>query len=188
MFNNFQQSGGEVYPAPLFQGKSGAGFTIIELIITISLLSFGIIGMYSVFSATVNLTNNSSQRFIAAYLAQEAFEVARNIRDTNFVASAPSWSAGLLGCENGCQLDYKTGTALEGPENELKVYDPNDFLNLEPDGFYSYGNGTATRFKRKITITQDPGIDTLKVAIVVSWDYNGRVFDFETGGYLYNWH
>ncbi|MDO8530212.1 MAG: prepilin-type N-terminal cleavage/methylation domain-containing protein [bacterium] len=156
------------------------GFTIIELIITISILSFGIIGVYSVFSATVNLTNNASQKFIAAYLAQEAFEVVRNIRDTNFIESAP-WSDGLLGCENGCQLDYKT-------VNELEIYNPNAFLNVDPDGFYSYEGTTATRFKRKINITEDPGIDTLKVAIVVSWDYNGQIFDFETGGYLYNWH
>lgn len=163
------------------------GFTIIELIITISILSFGVIGMYNAFSFTSVLTSNISARFTAAYLAQEAFEVVRNIRDDNFNNPPTPWSQGLLGCETGCQLDYKTGTDAEGPENQMKVYDPNDFLRLAPDGFYSYESGTSTNFKRKVTINQEPGIDTLKVTVLVTWEHASKPYSFQADGYLYNW-
>src|SRR6266404_8976326 len=93
------------------------GFTMIELIVTLAILSFGILGLYSAFTPLLYLTYNISSRFTAAYLAQEGLEIARNIRDNNFVASANdpsvSWSQGLLGCNLGCQADYKTGTAAE---------------------------------------------------------------------------
>ena len=60
------------------------GFTIIELIITIAILSFGIIGVYGAFSPMVSLNSAIASKFTASQLAQEGFEVVRNIRDNNF--------------------------------------------------------------------------------------------------------
>lgn len=178
-----------------FHNKDSAGFTMIELIITIAILSFAVIGVYGAFSLTSTLTFNISSRFTAAYLAHEGFEIVRNLRDNNFISSAapqPFWSYGLTGCATGCQLDYKTGTAIQGPENLLAIYDPNNFLKLNSDGFYSYDTCPTcqdTKFKRKITISPISGTsDALKVAVLVEWNYNGKSFSFETNGYLYNWY
>lgn len=164
------------------------GFTMIELIITIAILSFGIIGVYMAFSPFVMLNYSISWRFKAVYLAQEGFEVIRNIRDNNFINGSIWTAGGLTSCEEGCQADYKTGTSVESFDNQLKPYDPNNFLKINGDGFYSYDAGIDTIFKRKITITQASGTDTLKVNVQVFWDYNGQPFNFETIGYLYNWH
>lgn len=162
------------------------GFTMIELIITVAVLSFGVVGVYSVFSDFSMLNYSTSSRFSAVYLGQEGLEIIRNIRDNNFINNA-EWPKGLTICGSGCQADYKTGTSAQKPENKLKAYDNNKFLALNSDGFYSYDPGVATIFKRKITISQ-PSADVLIVNVKVFWDYNGKPFSFETEGHLYNWY
>ena len=164
------------------------GFTIIELIITIAILLFGIIGVYGAFFPAVSLAYNISNRLTAANLAQEGMEIVRNMRDNNFIAApAVNWSMGLLDCETGCQADYKTGTLLEGQANQLSIFDPNNFLKITADGLYGYDSGADTIFKRQITIHQE-STDVLKVTTLVTWDYNGQAFNFEVDGYLYNWY
>jgi len=168
--------------------RENKGFTMIELIITIAILSFGITGVFMAFSPFVTLNYSVSSRFTAVYLAQEGLEVIRNIRDNNFINKLTWSDGGLTNCQGGCQADYKTGTLVETFDNQLKPYDPDNFLKINGDGFYGYDGGVDTIFKRKITITQPSGTDTLKVKVQVFWDYNGQSFDFETIGYLYNWY
>ena len=164
---------------------------MIELIITIAILSFGIIGVYSAFSPIATLNYTIASRATAAYLAQEGFEIVRNIRDTNFIkirqGAHIAWSDGLLQCTLGCQLDYKAGTLTQASENILKSYDQQSYLAIDADGFYSYDHGAKTPFTRKVTITQQGSTDALKVNVMVIWNYNGRAFNFETEGYLYNY-
>ena len=148
------------------------GFTLIEIIISIAVLTFGIISVYG----AVALTNNVSLRFNGAYLAQEGLEIIRNFRDNN-VISGGAWSSGLTSCSAGCQTDYKA---------QLVSYN-GAFLGLNSDGFYSYdANSTPTKFQRKITITPADN-DTLNVDVTVFWSYNGKSFSYQTNGYLYNW-
>lgn len=148
------------------------GFTLIELIITIAILSFGIIGVYGAFLPMAGLSGTILSRVTAAYLAQEGFEIVRNIRDSN------PWPAGLNQCGLGCQTDYKTAA--------LKPYNDQLYLNINADGFYGYDQGTATKFKRKITIIQAGSPDVLKVDVQVMWDYNGKPMNVEIISYLYN--
>lgn len=171
------------------------GFTMVELIVTIVILAFGIMGIYGFFHPASILTGNFPLRVTADYLAQEGLEIVKNIRDNNIINNL-EWSNGLSLCSSGCQLDYKTGTDVETPANTLKPYTGQP-LNLNSDGFYSYDQGSASKFTRKITITQpavcsgEPEIcyfldNVLKVNVLVSWDYNNKPFSFETIGYIYN--
>ena len=176
-----------MFQVPRFKFYNDKGFTMVELIISIALLSIGIIGIYNVFSPLIVLNSSTSSKFLATYLGQEGLEIIRNIRDNNFINEV-SWSNGLLICANGCQADYKTGTAVQTPNNQLKIYNDSNFLKLNSDGFYSYDSGTSAPYKRKIIITQPSGIDTMKVEVFVFWSYNGTPYTYETEAYLYNWY
>ena len=161
------------------------GFTVVELIITIAILSFGIIGIYNFLEPAIILNTNSSNQFIAVYLAQEVLEVVKNIRDNNIILGN-QWSEGFSICVAGCQLDYKTGTATEMPPNQIQSYQ-NTFLNINSDGFYSYDSGDNTIFKRKVVITEPTASsDILKIDVLVTWRHNGLTFNFSTIGYIYN--
>ena len=161
------------------------GFTVVELIITIAILSFGIIGIYNFLEPAIISNANSSNRLISVYLAQEGLEIIKNIRDNNIIAES-AWSQGFSICATGCQLDYKTGTATETPLNQLQPYQ-NIFLNINSDGFYSYDSGNNTIFKRKVVIIEPTASsDILKVDVLVTWNHNGLPFNFSTIGYIYN--
>ncbi len=177
--NNFQLS-----------SESGAGFTAVELIITIAILAFGVVGLYQAFTPFVSLNYRLSYRLIASYLAQDGLEIVRNLRDNNFVTGGQqSWNHGLLNCSSGCEADYKTGTSTEAPENQLQHFN-NNYLNINADGFYSYDTGvgsTPTRFQREVIIDRIAS-DILKVHVIVTWNYNNQNYSFDTQEYLYNWY
>ncbi len=153
------------------------GFTIIELVVAIFVLTLGIIGIYSAFSVMAVATSQMSERFIASYLAQEGMELVRNMRDNNWINDR-DWTAGFDLCylEPGCQADYKTET--------LTPYTKGSYLDID---------GEETRFSRKITINQ---IDdhTLQVKTEVFWPEKATIL-FNAGQnsiiaeeYLYNWY
>lgn len=178
--------------------RKNVGFTMIELVIALFVLSVAITGVYNAFSIMVVATSQMSDRFTAAYLAQEGIEIVRNIRDNNWL-QGNDWNNGLssanMDCSNGCEADYKTGTLAGtglipygGSGNYLYIE------HIDNNNFYSYqSNGTETKFKRKITITPD-GDYVLRVSVDVFWDEKTTIFDFDQQNsitaedYLYNWY
>lgn len=153
------------------------GFTLLEVIIAIFIITTGIVGVLGLISQTITVTNISSQRLIAAYLAQEGVEIVRNIRDTNWLEEAPSWDDGLtVGDWEG---DY------DDIQNLTSWINPGNFLNVDAAGFYSYSAGTQTKFKRKITI--QPVVNILEVSVLVEWQYKGNTYSISVQENLYNW-
>lgn len=163
------------------------GFTLIELIVSISILIFAIVGINSVFYNMYLQTSNLFNKFTAVYLSQEGLEIVRNMRDLNFIKEQ-DWSNGLLICSAGCEADYKTGT-----DNQVTALRPfssgGNFLRKDSLGLFAYDSPTGidTIFKRKITITQEDA-DILRVNSLVTWTFNNTVFQFESVEYLYNWY
>jgi prepilin-type N-terminal cleavage/methylation domain-containing protein len=164
------------------------GFTLIELIIAIFILSIGIVGIFGAYSAMVVATSDISNKFIANYLAKEGIEIVKNVRDINWGNNNP-WLTNIsdsnLNCTNGCQEDYTIDTAKEDFARHPWI-GGDTYLNLDSNGFYSYGacaTGTTctTKFKRKITITcysDETTVDSscastdikVKVSVTVYWD------------------
>lgn len=70
-------------------------FTLIEIIIAIFLITVGSGAAFVVVQKTITFTSVSSSRLQAAYLAQEAIENVRNIRDTNYLEDA-NWNEGVV--------------------------------------------------------------------------------------------
>ncbi|MDP3882582.1 MAG: prepilin-type N-terminal cleavage/methylation domain-containing protein [Candidatus Staskawiczbacteria bacterium] len=183
------------------------GFTIVELIVTIFILSIAVIGVFGAFSIMIVLTSTSADRLTAAYLAQEGVEIIRNIRDTNWLEADTNtdidtaWDEGLQNCESalGCMVDYRTTGSTEHPVIPRTNSD-SDYLGIDAMGFYNYNEGTPTKFKRKITITYLPDGDSssdyiMKVSVEVFWDQkpnilnpNGGQESIKAEDTLYNWY
>lgn len=166
--------------------NSQQGFTMVELIITIAILSFGVLAVYEVFYPIITYTHAINLKFTATNLAQEGLEVARNMRDNNFIAGT-AWSGGLLDCQAGCQLDYTTDASVQADASTLVAYDPNTFLRVNDDGLHGYGSGNATPFTREIVVSQ-VSTDILKVTANVYWSHNSQPYSFSVDQYLYNWY
>ena len=162
------------------------GFTIIELIISIFILSIAIVGIFSAFSIVTILTSDTVDRLAATYLAQEGMEIVRNIRDTNWLnmdagVSGVAWDNGFNSCEDkGCEVDY---TTTGYGSNPVKPYASGHYLNIDANGFYHYQEAALnTKFKRKIIITKVTDVDNkddhiIKVTVEVSWDRKATIIN-----------
>ena len=170
--------------------KSGAGFTIIELIISIFILSIAVVGIFSAFSIIVVLTSDTSNRLTAVYLAQEGMEIVRNIRDADWLnmnfcltnptdlkctGTPPTWlDNGLGSCQTiGCKADYASTSLFPYTAGSRYLY-------LDDNGFYNINLGTQTKFERKIIVTPIVDVDAnqdhiIKVTVQVSWDKKATI-------------
>ncbi len=164
------------------------GFTLLEVLIALFVFTIGILGAFLWISRTTSLAATPGRQLVATYLAQEALEIVRNIRDTNFLeiqaiqAGFPiDWREGLLGCETetGCEADYDDSilTAATGP---LRL------LLLDSNGYYNYDSGNETLFTRKITVTPQED-DKVEIVAEVSWQEKGINHKRTAATELYNW-
>jgi len=190
--------------------KKSAGFTMIEVVIALFVLTVAVIGVYNAFSIMAVATAQMSDRFTAAYLAQEGIEIIRNMRDNNWLKDPQvDWTAGLLCGSPPChwQADYTTGTSAPGAF-PLQDWSGNDetggsHLNINSNSFYYYdlSNPNETKFRRKITIdsVRNSANETvaLKVSATVFWEEKPNIvnidFPAQPGSitaedYLYNWY
>jgi len=157
------------------------GFTLLEVLAAIFLITIGIVGTLTLVQKTITFTQATSSRLITAYLTQEGIEIVRNIRDSNFLkihqgVEGVSWNDGLTGCSGGCEADYN--------DPSLTSY-AGRFLKIDA-GFYNYDSGVDTLFKRKITITPE-GTDILKVLVQVQWQERGKSYEVIAQENLYKW-
>jgi len=81
------------------------GFTILEVIISILVVTIGVLSVYTVTQQIVSYTYHSAFRLTAVYLGEEGIEIVRNIRDTNWLKGV-AWNNGLG--VGAWEADYNT--------------------------------------------------------------------------------
>lgn len=157
------------------------GFTLVEVLIAAFIIASGVVASYMVAQNIFAQTFDASNRLVAAYLAKEGAEIARNIRDTGWI-EGDAWN------NNGLNVGYWEGeylytSALSSCSGSC------EFSNLRflKDGnpFYGYGAGNDTRFKRRIRIER-PTADSIKVTVDVMWQDKG-IKKVTIQSFLYDW-
>jgi len=214
---SFVKSKDRVIPTSFLYGKksmskSGAGFTILEVIIAIFLITVGLISVYSTATYITSSSRLSKGKLIASQLAQEGVEVVRNIRDQNWMEQR-GWLDSL---GNGTYVpvfytdaddpnDISITPALTW--NLSSIGDSGDPRNAvytkydDQDKFLFYfqssnqsnlpTNYRRTVFKRWIILNCidcfTPTEAKLEITSRVEWKENGITQNFEITDYLYDW-
>lgn len=75
-----------------------SGFSLVEAIISLSILLVGVLGVASLGIAMISQARLSNSQAVATQLAREGVEVVRGIRDSNWLAA-----------ESGSAVDFATG-------------------------------------------------------------------------------
>ena len=179
-----------------------AGFTLVEMLVAVSIFSLSVLALLSVLSQGISDTNYTKKKVIAAYLAAEGIEYMRNLRDTYALFSSSAqdgWNdfnvkllssacAGANGCYfNPSSLDFSsqdmpiTSLAMAActPDCPALLYD-------EATGRYGYDSGADSGYVRKIQITRT-NADETKVSTTVFWQQNSGTYQITFTETLFNW-
>lgn len=150
--------------------KNKKGFTIIEALVAITILMISIAGPLTVANKGLAASNLSRDQVIATYLAQDAIEKIKNIKDSDFKVSSNNWAMNISPYSDGSW--YGIDTINYNIQSNLA----NSPLLLTPKGQYTYNNVTGSiqsPFSRKFKTTKI-GNEEYRLEVVVSWK-NGNV-------------
>jgi len=193
--------------------KSGTGFTLIEVIIALSVIVTGVSAGLTLTTFNLNTVVASDMRLLAANFAREGIEVIRHVRDSNWLANNP-WDKGITDLG-----DYRLTVDFNNLTNAWSLSAQNfDITNCnncklyldQLDGVYSHNSlKTLTNFKREIILQQicwqdaigdeailDSGITCeaqgqelagVEIHSLVNWTENGATQQLEAVDRLYNW-
>lgn len=167
------------------------GFSLLEVIIAISILGTGIGGAIALTTQTISTGVFVQKQMIAAHLAQEGLEAIHNIRHTNWVEEAEDgvtlWDAGLTNGNSCVNADspalLNAGTCGNANREERRLYLFSDANKT----FYKHDAlGVPTEYYRYINITSGTDSDGKPYKLVkstVEWGTGGIIAEDK----LYNW-
>lgn len=118
-----------------------AGFTLLEMLIALSVISVGVMAAFTLSTANLNTAKANYSRVLAANLAREGLEAVRNIRDTNWLKIQANATCGATVCTWDNNLDQGTSTIS---------YDSGDDLGDEvnADNIETCFNATTCALKK----------------------------------------
>jgi Tfp pilus assembly protein PilV len=148
------------------KNKKYKAFSFVEVIISVFLVTVGLVAVISLLSGTLNNTIDSRNQVIAILLSQEGTELVRNIRDNNWESNDPPATHSFDNINNDadCTIDYITHIIEYTPASHI--------LKINSDGFYAHSGLTNTKFQRKIVIA-DSGTDKAITSFVI---WGGNIF------------
>ncbi|PIR40098.1 MAG: hypothetical protein COV33_01685 [Candidatus Zambryskibacteria bacterium CG10_big_fil_rev_8_21_14_0_10_34_34] len=178
--------------------KKQQGFTVLESIVAILILSLSISGAFSAVQQGFSQSIIAKDEIKASFLAQEAVEVIKNIRDSNqlYKIQNPSTSRTWLykiaesgdpcGFGNTCRVDITT------PTSGTYLYtcsggwgSCNNLSQNQTNYIYAY-SGVSSNFKREVQI-ESISADEISVTVRVYWTKGLVTRDFKVKTVLFNW-
>ena len=159
--------------------KKEAGLTLVEVMVSLLLLTSGLIPILGVIISSVALSTRIKNNLIAANLAQEGVEVVRAIRDK-------AWFDDAAFDRDLTDGDY----LISWNSDTLTAYDSNAYVKIDPaTGIYSQAGGIDTIFKRKINIAKVVSACNCEIKVVsdVTWTEKGINRAISVESHLFDW-
>ncbi len=167
--------------------KRQEGFTLIEIIVCMSLITFGMMGVLSLVQQNVKAGDINKNRLIASQLAQEGLELVRNLRDQNWIDGV-DWQVGSGGAGSATDIIQDNVYAIDytGITDVVSANDVLAKLYIDGNRLYRHGAGAKTPFSRIIVIEQNNGTD-IEVSCLVNWKRGTNPYSYKVYTKFYNW-
>lgn len=165
--------------------KNGSGFSFIEVIISIFLITVGLVASVDLITNGLRDSIDSRDQLIAAGLSQEGVELVRNVRDNNWVQGVDSFTDFPATSGEICWLGFTSG--VDSMSCGTPAPETGDDIYAYSSSFYGINNSlpgsTKTKFQRRI-IVEGGGASTSdrQIYSVVTW--GGNIGDFSSSGDL----
>jgi Tfp pilus assembly protein PilV len=151
-----------------------SGFTILEVVISIGIITVGLLGVSSLVLQNIQVEVNNRDYLIASMLAQEGLELVRNIRDVNCYNNR-NWKNGeAAGSANDIVQGGNYIISKDGNINNsiTNINNAGARLNIV-SGFYDHGAGVASPFYRLISVSNDAA-DYITASSTIKWQVRGK--------------
>lgn len=153
--------------------NSKRGFTIIEMLVAVFIFTVAISALTLMAGRGIKSARDSQQRITAEFLAIEAMEVVRNIRDSALISAGVTAADNVLsssGCLNtpgggndSCSFEYSaSGVPSLQQCSNCRIY-------LGSTGYTYNTTSTQTPFVRRIYLYRLSQSE-IRVRVVVQWD------------------
>jgi prepilin-type N-terminal cleavage/methylation domain-containing protein len=139
--------------------NSRQGFTLIEILVTIFLVSVGLVGAMSFFSVNIASQNETKNELIAAGLAQEENEIIRNIVDYNEL-NGNDWYDNICNANN-CPAQCKAVDITDLSDHT--GHDCSSHTDIIKNGASQYiqGNDSNAVFSRSVDVSLDNSVSSI---------------------------
>ncbi len=172
------------------------GFTLVEAMVAISILSLSITGPMLIAQKGIGSAIYARDQITAFYLAQEAVEFIRNVRDSNRIRNSNTsdplavipWLQQFNNCKAAgnsgkkCQIDsqyvdFSDAKAIQVCNDSSNPDGPCPLLSYNTSsGLYGYCNGTTdctgwrpTAYTRTIDIDDRTKPNEAVITVTISW-------------------
>ena len=169
------------------------GFTLIEPLVAISLLTIAIVAPMTLVTKSLSAAMYARDQVAAFYLAQEGIEAVRAIRDGNILNNAINGTSDdILAFIPGGNL-FTVDARFRDANDVIDACaatgcDPLEIIELIPEGtLYGYGSGVPTRFTRTLDATKISN-DEIRIDVEVKWRtgaFQERTFTISEN--MYRW-
>jgi Tfp pilus assembly protein PilV len=190
----------------LFNKQKNRGFTIVEALVAIFILTMSVSAMLGVTASTASSARYANNQIAANYLLQEAVDSVRNSRDTlafQMVDSGGGWTAFLnrYGSSSnskcfspgGCALRMEIFNGADASGADVSqcpntgcqnfYYDTNAYNRI----FYNLtGTGVPSIFSRRVNMVVI-NADEVKVTATLDWTNGSSTKTQSLVIYLLNW-
>jgi len=162
--------------------KKQAGFTLIEVIAVLLILSIGLLGILSLIIQNIQSQSINKSTLIAYQLAQEGAELIRKTRDTqwNLGVDWDTYFPEVSTARNYYMSYLDTHPSLASPADLTRLYQ-------DDEGFYSHDpSGDFSGFSRTINLTR-LSEGSLFVRVTIAWQEYNRNMSYVLETMLYDW-
>jgi type II secretory pathway pseudopilin PulG len=180
--------------------ENGLAFTLVEVILGMSMLSVAMMSITALTINSIHVNQVNTQQLTAHYLAQEAVEGFRNMRDSHWLQNRAYNESFKQGGFYTIQYaaDSVSPWKLTFYVDQASVQEPSLlYLKNDRDGFFytheepSEDEGATTPFHRYVQITypqgEDANEDWFNVLATVAWEDRGRQHQVQLEAVLSDW-
>jgi Tfp pilus assembly protein PilV len=170
------------------------GLTLMETTISLGILMFGVMATITLMLATFNSVQVSEQEIVVVNLAREGIEIVRGIRnsensnltsDVNIFDGSYDNASFILDSDD---TNSSTSFNANNVSTAASISECSSCALYLDNGKYSHDPvGTATAYKRMITIEEGDIANEKRIISEVSWTTKSKTHTYTLEAYLTDW-
>ena len=159
------------------------GFSLVETLVAITILVLAITGPLTVAYQSLSNSKNIKNQTTAIFLAQDAMEFMKNLRDSNALAGN-AWLITIGTCSTECTVDTTDGSISTPPCGSscpvLKFDSATGLYGHDP-------SWVDTRFRRTVMVESISGNEAL-ITVNITWGSGVQAKSLIVTDNIFDWH